>query len=113
MGLIEDNRELILHQFLELYWSASRIARELGVSRQGVVSALNSWGYDTSKAARNTIYVQCSNPRCKFGVEDETGSVAARVFPLARSRVREKLATGTPWFCSRGCFNEYQRNLFD
>ena len=97
MGKIEDAKDTILHQFINLYWSANMIAEELGVSREGIIKALREWGVETSKAAVGMVTMKCCYVKC------------GREYKTYRNIARKKLAENTPNFCSHECWLKWQR----
>ena len=93
MGKIEDNKDYILDLYLMRAWSANRIAKEIGVSRQGVILALQSWGVNTSKGEEGWIEMACAH--C-----GKTGKVV-------KSVAREKLEMRSNHFCNRECYRKW------
>lgn len=97
MGKIEEAKDHILHLFLNRYWSANMIATDLGVSRQGVILALQSWGIDTSKSSAGFVEVTCGYKSC------------GRVFKTYRNIARKKLEEGKESFCGHDCWQKWMR----
>ena len=91
MGSIEDHKTWIIEQYTKFYQSAARIAKELGVSRQGVILALQSWGFDTSKYANSWVWFKCSYSKC------------GREYQIRRKDARRKLENREKGFCSMEC----------
>jgi hypothetical protein len=97
MGKLEDNKERILHWYTQDYLSANMIAQLLGVSRQGVIQALNGWGLDTSHVG-NWVTVKCSYQAC------------GRTYKIKKSQARRLKESKGNNFCGKDCWRKWKKS---